>query len=82
MSRGVFDKRVKTSNKISILIPAGLLIAFLVYCVKSGELANDIAKHGFMSIVAFALLVFLLIPFYLGVEWEKVESKKEDRLFV
>lgn len=59
MSRGVFDKRAKASNKISILIIAGLLIAFLVYCVKSGELANEIAKHGFVGIVAFAFLVFV-----------------------
>ena len=58
MARGIFDKRIKASNKLIFLVLAFLMIAFLVHYINSGGLANDIAKHGFIVIAGIAFMIF------------------------
>lgn len=57
MARGIFDKRIKGSNKLIFLVLAFLMIAFLVHYINSGGLANDIAKHGLLVIVIIAFII-------------------------
>ena len=58
MARGIFDKRIKGSNKLIFLVLAFFFLSFLVHYINSGELANDIAKHGFVVIVIIAFIIF------------------------